>query len=270
MATYLIGDVQGCYAELQSLLEVINFNPNQDHLGFAGDLVNRGPQSLQVLRLIKNLGDKASVVLGNHDFYLLALGYEAVEFHGSHTLDAVLQAPDKWELLDWLRQQPVVIYWENFNSILVHAGIPPQWSLAEVLSYAHEAAAELKGENFLNFLRELELQRNANIKWNKNLNHNEKMRYIVNAFTHLRFCSAEGELDLSNKSVHSKDLQKYRPWYEWYHLKPKVYFGHWAALEGSLQDSVFQALDTGCAWGGRLTAVRVEDEQRFSVPAIRS
>lgn len=267
MATYFIGDVQGCYAELQSLLELINFNPLRDRLGFAGDLVNRGPQSLEVLRWIKNLGD-AFVVLGNHDFYLLALGYEVAQFHGSHTLDAVLQAPDKWELLDWLRHQPLVHYWENFNSVLVHAGVPPQWALPEVLSHAQEVSSQLKSENFLNYLRELEFHRHLNVKWNESLSGSERMRYIVNAFTHIRFCSADGELDLANKSVHSQNPQKYRPWYEWCRLKQKVFFGHWAALEGNLHDDCFQALDTGCAWGGKLTAVRVEDHRRFSVPAF--
>lgn len=267
MATYFIGDVQGCYAELQLLLEHINFNPREDRLGFAGDLVNRGPESLEVLRFVKNLGN-AFVVLGNHDFYLLALGYEAVEFHGGHTLDPVLQAPDKYELLDWLRQQPLVYYWENFNSILVHAGIPPQWSLPEVLTYAQEVSSQLKSEYFLDYLKELELHRNFNVTWNENLSKSERLRYIVNAFTHLRFCSASGELDMSNKSTHSKDPQKFRPWYEWYTLKQRVFFGHWAALEGKLQDSCFQALDTGCAWGAKLTAIRVEDNCRFTVPAL--
>jgi bis(5'-nucleosyl)-tetraphosphatase (symmetrical) len=269
MATYFIGDVQGCYAELQLLLELIHFNPQEDRLGFAGDLVNRGPRSLEVLRFIKNLGN-AYVVLGNHDFYLLAIGYGAVEYHGGHTLDAILQAPDKFELLDWLRRQPLVIYWENFNAILVHAGMPPQWSLSQVLANAEEVSLQLKGEDYLNCLRNLEFHRNAIEKWDENLSGSERTRYIVNALTHLRFCSSQGDLDLSNKSAYSKDSQIYRPWYEWYHLPHQVFFGHWAALEGRLQHPLCHALDTGCVWGGSLTAVRVEDNRRFSVPALGS
>jgi bis(5'-nucleosyl)-tetraphosphatase (symmetrical) len=260
--------VQGCFSELQNLLKLIHFNPQQDRLGFAGDLVNRGPQSLEVLRFVKNL-ENAYVVLGNHDFYLLAIGYGAVEYHGGHTLDAILQAPDKYELLDWLRQQPLVIYWENFNSILVHAGIPPQWSLPQVLAHAEEVSAELKSENFLKCLQKLEFHRNAIETWDEKLTQSERIRYVVNAFTHLRFCSAKGDLDLSNKSVHSQNPE-YRPWYKWYHLKSRIFFGHWAALEGHLQHPYCQALDTGCVWGGSLTAVRIEDNRRFSTPALNS
>jgi bis(5'-nucleosyl)-tetraphosphatase (symmetrical) len=268
MATYLIGDVQGCFAELQNLLELIEFNPKQDRLGFAGDLVNRGPQSLEVLRFVKNLGN-AYLVLGNHDFYLLAIGYEAVEYHGGHTLDAVLQAPDKFELLDWLRSQPLMIYWENVDSILVHAGIPPQWSLQQALAYSEEVSSELKGANFLKCLKELEFHRNAIEKWDEKLGKSERIRYVVNAFTHLRFCSEKGDLDLSNKSSHSQNPE-YRPWYEWYQGKQKIFFGHWAALEGRLQHSHCHALDTGCVWGGSLTAVRIEDSCRFSTPALNT
>jgi len=268
MATYIIGDVQGCYTELQHLLEKVEFNPIKDQLGFLGDLVNRGPDSLAVLRFIKNLSNPL-VVLGNHDFYLLALGYDAVEYHGGHTLDAILQAPDKLELLDWLRQQPLMIYLKAFDAVMVHAGIPPQWSLSVTLAHAEEVAQQLRGSNFLNCLRGLEFHRNQLEKWDDQLTGAQRTRYIVNALTHLRFCTAEGTLDLSNKTAESSNPTLFRPWYEWYSLPQRVLFGHWAALEGQPGHPRCLALDTGCVWGRELTAYRLEDGILFSVPAVK-
>jgi bis(5'-nucleosyl)-tetraphosphatase (symmetrical) len=268
MATYIIGDVQGCYAELQRLLERINFDPGQDRLGFAGDLVNRGPDSLAVLRFVKNLANPL-VVLGNHDFYLLAIGYGAVEYRGGHTLQAVLDAPDKLELLDWLRQQPLAIYLPAFEAVVVHAGIPPQWTLSAALANAAIVEQALRGPDFFNYLRELEFHRTRLEKWDEQLTGIERIRYNVNAFTHLRFCTEDGTLDLTNKTAHSEDPGRFRPWYEWYHLPQRVLFGHWAALEGRLPNSHCEALDTGCVWGGTLTAYRLEDSQRFSVPGLK-
>jgi len=266
MATYIIGDVQGCYTELQHLLELVDFNRQKDQLGFVGDLVNRGPDSLSVLRFIKNLPNPL-VVLGNHDFYLLAIGYEAVVYHGGHTLDEVLQAPDKLELLDWLRHQALMISLSNFDALLVHAGIPPQWSLAAALDHATEIVNELQGPQFLTFLREFEYKRKLPISWQDSLTGMARFDYIVNAFTRMRFCTADGTLDLANKTASVSEPGIFRPWYEWYHLPHRVLFGHWAALEGRTTQSCCEALDTGCVWGRELTAYRLEDARRFSVPA---
>jgi bis(5'-nucleosyl)-tetraphosphatase (symmetrical) len=266
LATYIIGDVQGCYAELQQLLERIHYDPARDRLGFAGDLVNRGPDSLGVLRFVKNLQNPL-VVLGNHDFYLLAIGYGAVEYRGGHTLHDILQAPDKLELLDWLRRQPLAIYLQDADAIITHAGIPPQWPLSAALEHAEEVAQLLRNDDFLPYLRELEFHRQPFETWDERLTGVDRFRYIMNAFTHLRFCSVDGILDLTNKTAQSAD-PKFRPWYEWYQLPHRVLFGHWAALEGKLPHSRCIALDTGCVWGGALTAYRLEDGERFSVPSL--
>lgn len=267
MATYIIGDVQGCYTELLQLLDLVKFNPQSDQLGFVGDLVNRGPDSVSVLRFIKNLPD-ALVVLGNHDLYLLAIGYGAVTYRGEHTLDNVLQAPDKLELLEWLRRQPLIVYLQKFDSVMVHAGIPPQWQLTAALKNAELACAQLRGADFVNYLRDLEFHRSHPVEWHDQLSPIDSARYTVNALTRMRFCTSLGTLDLSNKTAHSTNAQLLRPWYEWYQLPHRVLFGHWAALEGRQSNPLCEALDTGCVWGRELTAYRLEDKRRFSVPAV--
>ncbi len=265
MSTYIIGDVQGCYVELQQLLTLIGFNPQQDRLGFIGDLVNRGPDSLLVLRFVKKLAN-AWVVLGNHDLHLLALGYKVVSYRGSHTLDQVLNAPDKNELLEWLRHLPLMRYDAQFDAILVHAGVPPQWTLAEAQLCANQVAEQLSGSNFLECLRHLYGMQP--LKWQNNLSGWDRIRYIVNAFTRMRFCTQEGTLDLTNKTIRSVDPIHLRPWFEWYHRSHRVLFGHWAALEGKTSNPLCEALDTGCVWGRSLTAYRLEDHRRFSVAAL--
>lgn len=266
MATYIIGDVHGCYAELQQLLTLISFNPEQDRLGFTGDLVNRGPDSLAVLRFIKRLSHPM-VVLGNHDLYLLVIGYGLIEYNGAHTLNPILRAPDRFELLDWLRQQPLALYDAKFNMLLVHAGAPPQWTLSALLDNARQVEAQLRSPDFLNNLRELE--GDQPLVWRDQLIGADRMRYIMNALTRMRFCTREGTLDLKNKSSQSTDPNRFRPWFEWYTEQPRVFFGHWAALAGAGHPRC-EALDTGCVWGGSLTAYRLEDGQRFAVPGKRS
>lgn len=267
MATYIIGDVQGCYTELQQLLTLVNFNPIQDRLGFVGDLVNRGPDSLLVLRFIKSL-PRAMVVLGNHDLHLLAIGYQAVAYSGKHTLDAVLNATDKIELLDWLRNQPFLHFIAEFDAILVHAGIPPQWTLPQALREAEQVAGQLRGPHYLDFLQHM--YGHQPMKWQADLIGWDRSRYVVNAFTRMRFCTQDGELDLANKTVHSSNPERFRPWFDWYQLPERVLFGHWAALEGHCSHPNCEALDTGCAWGHALTAYRLEDQRRFSVSSILS
>lgn len=268
MASYVIGDVQGCYTELQQLLEQVDFNPQRDRLGFVGDLVNRGPDSLAVLRFIKNLPEPW-VVLGNHDLYLLVIGYGLITYQGEHTLEQVLQAPDKLELLDWLRRQALVIYLPDFDTLLVHAGIPPQWTLSALLGHAEKAAECLRGEDYLNALRDLEIHRHRPVHWHDEFAAADRIRYTVNALTRMRFCAADGTLDLINKTAQPVDPGLFRPWYDWYQLPQRVLFGHWAALEGRSVHPRCEALDTGCVWGRALTAYRLEDGRRFSVPAVK-
>ena len=194
MSTYIIGDGQGCYQELQALLALIQFNPSKDQLGFVGDLVNRGPNSLEVLRFIKSL-PSPMVVLGNHDLYLLIIGYALMSPDAyEHTLHTVLQAPDKMKLLDWVRERPLIYYETNKHALLVHAGIPPQWSIKESIQRANEVSATLRGPHYGDYLAHLFGDQAA--QWKDTLNGQDRLRYISNAFTRMRFCDAQGTLEL--------------------------------------------------------------------------
>lgn len=264
MSTYIIGDVQGSFAELQALLNIINYDVRYDRLAFVGDLVNRGPDSLNTLRFIKSLKDSI-VVLGNHDLHLLALASGEVGHNGQHTLSAVLNAPDKNELITWLRHQSLFYCDFDLNFVLVHAGLPPQWTVMQALDYAAEIEIQLRGDQYAFFLKSMYGEHPE--EWSANLQGEARWRYIINAFTRLRFCSREGKLDLKNKTNYSKDPQL-APWFNWYRQPETVYFGHWAALDGYSAIPRCIALDTGCAWGGGLTAFRLEDRRRFYMPAI--
>ncbi len=270
MSTYIIGDVQGCYNELQDLLTEINFNPNQDCLGFAGDLVNRGPNSLEVLRFVKALKNSI-VVLGNHDLYLLGIGYGVLEDRPTHTMQAVLQAPDKEELLSWLRHQHMVYYDKDEKFLMVHAGVPPQWSLETILKHAKEIEDLLAGPQYQDLMDNM--MGNNPLSWRNSLKKWQRYRYIINVFTRLRFCTPEGRLDLWNKGPADTANANYYPWYLLAHptvCKNRVLFGHWAALNGEVERHGFDCLDTGCAWDNELTAVCVEDGRHYSVPARKS
>ena len=267
MATYIIGDVQGCYRELQDLLQYIAFNPDTDRLGFVGDLVNRGPHSLEVLRFIKNLKSPL-VVLGNHDLYLLIIAYGLMPKNAyTHTLETLLRAPDKIELIDWLRHQPLVHHEKEHSAVLVHAGLPPQWSILESTQRAQEVADALCHQKYPDFLRHL--FGNEPLAWHSDLSGQPRLRYITNAFTRMRFCSEQGALDLTSDGLVSANPQRFSPWFEWRDPEKDntdVIFGHWAVLGGQCSTPHCYALDTGCAWGYSLTALRLEDKKRFSVP----
>ena len=267
MATYLIGDIQGCYVELQELLQRIDFNPRVDRLGCVGDLVNRGPDSLNVLRFLKNLDDPL-LVLGNHDLYLLILGYELVPMDAyPHTLQALLQAPDRFELLDWLRQQPLFSIEPKNNVAVVHAGIPPQWSIQQCQAHALEVQQALQAANFKDFLKNLFGDQPDT--WQPTLTGIDRLRYITNALTRMRFCNQEGVLDFSAQDPQVAPAPNFKPWFMWQKDKTEmdIFFGHWAKLGGVCDHPHCHALDTGCAWGESLTAIRLEDRKRFSVSA---
>jgi len=258
---YIIGDVQGCYKELQHLLDVVDYNPNKDRLGFVGDLVNRGPQSLETLRFIKSLNNPL-VVLGNHDLHLCAMAEDIVPRNSDSSLNAILDAPDKDELMTWLRQQPLIHYDSDNNFLALHAGVPPQWTIEQAVSYAREVENELRNKNFKAFLSKM--HGNEPSEWNENLTGADRLRYIVNALTRIRFCTADGKLDLTNKTD-TPTNPKYKPWFEWRENdNVDIIFGHWASLEGRCNKPGFYALDTGCVWGNKLTALRVEDKRLFS------
>ena len=264
MSTYAIGDVQGCFDELQAVLNLFHFNPKKDMLWFVGDLVNRGPNSLETLRFIKSLPNRR-IVLGNHDLHLLAVAYGAQEQKPEDTIDDVLAAPDRDELLTWLRKQPLL--YQNSNYVMVHAGIPPQWTCAQAAQYAEEVQQVLANDKFKDFL--MHMYGNQPDRWSDDLIGWDRLRFITNALTRLRFCTIEGQLDLQTKTVLQKQHSDYFPWFKIAnrkHQKDNILFGHWAALKANVDEAHVFALDAGCVWGGNLLALCLEDQTRYSVP----
>jgi bis(5'-nucleosyl)-tetraphosphatase (symmetrical) len=263
MTTYAIGDVQGCYDELQELLKLIQFKPEQDTLWFTGDLVNRGPKSLEVLRFVKNLPRKV-VVLGNHDLHLLALAQGNP--YKNHTLDEVLKAPDCDELIEWLRMQSLLHYDKNLDLIMVHAGLPAAWDLEQALDCAAEVEVILHSPSYDQLLANMYGDNPA--KWDDHLKGWSRLRFIINALTRIRFCKPNGELDLNEKGEMGSQTAGDLPWFQVPNRRNKnrkIIFGHWAALSGNAEGENIFALDTGCVWGGKLTAMQIDNHQRFSV-----
>lgn len=263
MATYAIGDVQGCYASLQQLTEAIRFNPQQDRLWFAGDLVNRGPSSLQVLRYIKSLGQAAVTVLGNHDLFLLAVSAGLTSLRGSDTLAQVLDASDRAELIAWLREQPLLYREKEF--VLVHAGLLPQWTIEEAQYLAEEAETALRGDQFPDIMRALHCS--DTLQWTPNLAGSLRFAAIIKALTRLRTCSHAGVMESFFSGPRELTPHGYKPWFDIETRKnamATIICGHWAALGLHLKPNLL-ALDSGCVYGRRLTAVRLEDRRIFQV-----
>ncbi|MDD5331118.1 MAG: symmetrical bis(5'-nucleosyl)-tetraphosphatase [Sulfuricella sp.] len=263
MSTYAIGDIQGCFQGLQLLLREIDFDPGRDRLWLVGDLLNRGPDSLAVLRWARDLGDRAVVVLGNHDLHFLAVAYGFVKPHRKDTLDALLVAPDREELCDWLRRQH--LFYAEGEYALVHAGLLPQWTVKKAAALAGEVEEELGGKHYLDFFERM--YGNEPIAWSKELRGMARLRLITNAMTRLRCCTPEGEMEFSHKGPPEICPPGYVPWYEAPNRKSHdatIIFGHWSALGLAVRSNLI-ALDTGCLWGGYLTAVRLEDRQVFQV-----
>ena len=270
MPTYAIGDLQGCFDELLDLLEIIRFNPALDRLWFTGDLVNRGPQSLACLRYVKDLDDAAVTVLGNHELHLLAIGNGQPQYlHAGDTLDEILAADDRAELLDWLRQLPLIHHDAVSGFTMVHAGLPPQWRLDQALEYAAEVEQALRAPRYRDYFANM--YGNEPACWSPDLDGWDRLRHITNCLTRIRYCTADGVLDLQEKGV--PDVQDTLPWFEVpgrKTLPEQIIFGHWAALRDYHQDynryNVYP-LDMGCVWGGELAALRLEDGEYFRVPS---
>lgn len=265
MSTYAIGDIQGCIEPLRCLLKKIQFNPAKDHLWLAGDLVNRGPDSLAVLRFLYDIRHALTIVLGNHDLHFLALALGHRESGKHDTLHDVLAADEIHHLVDWLRHCKLVHHDSTSGFTMVHAGIPPQWTIAQALEFSSEVEAAIQSDDIDEFLVSM-YGNNPNI-WHDQLQGFDRLRIITNYFTRMRFCTAEGELELHTKANALEAPPGYRPWYQHTARKnrdAKIIFGHWAALQGKVDTPGIYALDTGCVWGGELTAMRLEDEARFS------
>lgn len=266
MATYAIGDIQGCYRSFQNLLSLINFS-HEDRLWLAGDLVNRGPQSLEVLRFVKSLGNRAISVLGNHDLHLLAIRSGLTSRKLGKTLRPIIQAPDCDELLDWLQQQPMLAEDRELGYVMTHAGLPHIWSLSQARGYAREIEQALRGDGAADFFANMYGDEPRG--WSERLEGPERLRTLTNYFTRMRFIDAAGNLDFSANEGLDSQPPGYLPWFRQPRREPlpaRILCGHWAAL-GFYETDEMIALDSGCVWGNRLTAVRLEDRAQFSVPS---
>lgn len=264
MPTYVIGDVQGCSHELKALVELVGFDPACDRLWFVGDLVNRGPDSAGVLRFVKSLGESALTVLGNHDLHLLMVADGMERQHRSDTIHDVLRAPDREELIAWLRLRP--IFHKEDNTVLVHAGLLPQWSVEKASGLAAEVEEALRGPDRIDLMANM--YGNKPHEWSDDLSGHARFRVIINAMTRMRFCTPDGSMEFSHKGGLDKTPEGYLPWFEapdpaW--AGSSIVFGHWSALGFMMRENLV-ALDTGCLWGGALTAVRLEDRRVFQVP----
>jgi bis(5'-nucleosyl)-tetraphosphatase (symmetrical) len=256
---YLIGDLQGCCDPLDELLATLDFSPSRDRIHLLGDLVNRGPQSLPVLRRLARLGDAARCLLGNHDLHLLAVAHGVRQPGKGDTLAEILAAPDRDALLDWLRHRNLAM--RECGWLMVHAGVIPQWSADQTLACAGEIEALLRSPDIATFLPTM--YGNEPRRWSPGLEGPDRWRFIVNTLTRLRVCSADGELELK-KDGPGEAPAGMLPWFEHPHRLTRdtpMAFGHWSQL-GLIDSPLLLSTDTGCVWGGSLTAVRVDDGHR--------
>jgi bis(5'-nucleosyl)-tetraphosphatase (symmetrical) len=262
LSTYVVGDLQGSLSPLRALLKSVKFNPVKDKLIAVGDLVNRGKESLETLRFCYQLGSSFQTVLGNHDLHLLAIAHGERAPHRKDTLNEILRAPDREPLLDWLQQQPLMI--EHSGYAIVHAGIPPMWSLKKARRLALEVEDVLKDKRAHSYFKHMYGDKPA--KWCDGLVTETRWRVITNYFTRMRFCTAKGKLDLLTKSGPDKTPEGYLPWFEHEQRKTgdtKIAFGHWAALEGKPCGPNLFPLDTGYIWGGPLRMLCLETGEYF-------
>jgi bis(5'-nucleosyl)-tetraphosphatase (symmetrical) len=265
MATYAIGDVQGCFETLCALLDTIAFDHTRDRLWFVGDLVNRGPRSLDVLRFVKALAGRALTVLGNHDFKLLAVAHGLKKLNPQDTLTEILEAPDREVLLTWLRHRPFFHYDPALGVAMVHAGLPPQWTLEMAQDHAADLETALQGPAYLHFLKQISGRTVSD--WIQADGEWAQHAYRLHCFTHLRFCDARGRLEFATKGPPGTQPEPYQPWFDLPRRRTAnhtIVFGHWASLGPCTAPGVY-ALDTGCVWGGSLTALCLETRELFSV-----
>ncbi|GGB52130.1 bis(5'-nucleosyl)-tetraphosphatase, symmetrical [Oceanisphaera marina] len=269
MTTYVIGDLQGCLTELNSLLAEVAFNPSRDTLWLTGDLVARGPDSLGCLRRVMALGNAATTVLGNHDLHLLAVANGIGKPKAADKISPILQATDSADLLYWLRQQPLLAEYTSGAAhqqgfAMSHAGIAPQWSIEQARIAARTAETELRSPHYQERLRQM--YGNEPDFWRSDLSDLEQLRFTINSFTRMRLCHKDGRLDLAHKATLSQAPEHLTPWFTLRddHQDPPLIFGHWAALEGQCEVPGVHALDTGCVWGGSMTLLCWETGERIA------
>lgn len=268
MGTYAIGDLQGCCRELNDLLDKINFDKKNDRLWFTGDIVNRGPESLECLRLVRKLD--AVMVLGNHDLHLLAVAAGKANQRKKDTLGPVLEASDRTELLDWLKTRPLLYRDQDTGVTLVHAGLSPQWNISQACDLAKEVESMVQGEHAGEFYANM--YGDLPDLWNDDLEGWERLRFITNCMTRIRYCEADGRINMKEKGAPGSQSEHLLPWYMVAGRRSEgenIIFGHWATIylgvEQDFHSAGVHALDTGCVWGGKLTAMRIEDGKYFSV-----
>ena len=260
MSLYVIGDIQGCFDELQELVDYIAFNPKKDQLWFVGDLVNRGPKSLETLRWVKSLGNSAITVLGNHDLHLLAAYIGAKEIRTTSNLYPTLQAKDIDVLVNWLRKQSLMRYNKTFKFAMVHAGLAPQWTIKDALRYAKEVEKVLQSKKYKDFL--FNMYGDKPNQWDGRLKGWNRLRTITNFMTRMRYCNNKGVMSFADKGPIGTQSSRMKPWYEISSRNSQdttIVFGHWSTL-GYIHDHNIISTDTGCLWGGALTAVKIELE----------
>ena len=267
MATYVIGDIQGCYDPLQRLLEKVRFDPAADHLWCPGDLVNRGGQSLETLRLLKGLGGRFTMTLGNHDLYLLRENWKFPDGGCSNReMDVILRAHDRYPLMNWLQSQPMAHWSTEHEVLMVHAGVVPQWTLEQTLACSAEVEHALRSKKSGKFFSRM--NKNLVRRWREDRSGWKRRRLISNILTRLRFCDSNGKILSSASGPPGSQPTPYRPWFKHKNRQTRkitIAFGHWAALGLHLKKHLL-CLDSGCVWGGRLSALRLEDRQLFQVP----
>jgi bis(5'-nucleosyl)-tetraphosphatase (symmetrical) len=268
MSTYIVGDLQGCLSPLKELLSRVNFDPSKDKLVAVGDLVNRGPDSLETLRFCKNLGKSFATVLGNHDLHLLAMAQGIVTPKRNDTLEPILEANDCDDLINWLRQWPLIL--DLGGAVVVHAGIPPCWSIDEAFERANEVEKILRSNNHEDFLHHM--YGNSPSNWKKNLSGHNRHRLITNYLTRMRVCSPDGELELGYKGEPWNAPEGYYPWFQ---LRPelqndnkKIIFGHWAALDTRTGSDNYIGLDSGCVWGNSMTLFELEKNTTYNCDCL--
>jgi bis(5'-nucleosyl)-tetraphosphatase (symmetrical) len=263
LATYAIGDIQGCYSELKQLLSTVNFSADKDKLWFTGDLVNRGPQSLETLRFIHSMGENAVVVLGNHDLHLLATAFDHNKPGKKDTLDDILKSHDREKLMEWLRTLPLMHTDDDTGIVMIHAGLHPNWSIEKAQSLAREVEHILQSDNHTEFYSHMYGDKPTN--WSDNLEGWARARYITNIFTRLRYCTPQGKVALGHKREPGTQPEGLHPWFS---IKSRassgtpIIFGHWSTLilnKNTEYPNVYP-LDTGCLWGGKLTAMRIDEK----------
>ena len=262
MATYAVGDLQGCLDPLYRLLEEVKFS-SQDELWLAGDLVNRGPQSLESLRFVMALGNQAKVVLGNHDLHLLALHHGLTDLKVDNTLVPIMTAPDRHELMTWLQAQPLLHYSQQYDTVMTHAGIPSCWNLTTAKGLANEVHQVLIGDHADEYFRHM--YGNLPDLWQHSLQGTERWRCITNYFTRMRFTTPAGQLDFKAKSKPTEAPQGFAPWFQHpTQITSRQLFGHWAALEGETDNEQIVNLDMGCVWGGSLKMLCLDDNRVYT------